>query len=869
MSVTLLIAVPVTHELSKGSGSSKETVVSEPSGVDAIEADGVKKCRELGFEVPSSYSIKEKSKADQDMSRSTAGAVLLKGGTVWTATGAVLQNTDVLLQNGLIAAIGVGLAPPSGATVVNATGKHITPGLVDAHSHVGLSSWPELTYNGDTNELTSPLFPNLNVRDAFYADDPAIRLIRSGGVTTSLVLPGSGNLMGGQGMLIKMIGDSVDAMAVPNAPRYAKMACGENPKRVYGSLSRTPDSRLGVGWLFREHFERARALQQSQSDWCAAPSRSVRFPEDLALEPIVAILTKQAILHVHCYCEHDQDMIMSVSEQFNFSISAFHHATESWKHPQKLASKKIASAIFPDNWGFKSEAYDATFSAAKILNDAGADVIVKSDHPVTFAKYLMLDAARAVHYGMDEQKALESVTLTPARALGVASRLGTIEIGKEADVVVWSHPPLNLLARPTTVIINGVILDSFNHTSESAFSQETTPPMSVSGPSACARATSGLAVRGARVVSDGLISSNVTILVDSAGVITCVGGEECVIPSEADVYEANGGSVTSGLIEVAGDTALIEISAEVDTADGSPSGSAESMQWIRAADGLRVGSKKTQVTVAGGVTIGVAPPLTSGLVRGLSALFEMAAPAGGDDQTVRASVVALHVTLGNSAKSSPESLGSISGEIQALRAILIEANSTVDEENPNSLYTAPFVRVCQGVLPLAVHAHSADVIAALLNLKAELSSIPLRLVIIGGAEAHILAARLATENVGVVLTPTRCTPGSWDQRRCSDAALSIFKNAGVPFALAATSDLTHALRWLAGESTLQGLSEAEAVAAITSAPAQLFGVASLVGSVSVGQRANLVLFNGSPLSLASTTQLVVRGAVAQCNPAFI
>jgi imidazolonepropionase-like amidohydrolase len=289
-------------------------------------------------------------------------------------------------------------------------------------------------------------------------------LIRSGGVTTSLVLPGSGNVQGGQAAYVKLRnvgtvggkrfikGDCIEVleingntvvsrysididlqyfcrdigcascsfglqfveMLLANAPRALKMACGENPKRVYGSMSQTPDSRLGIGWLQRKQWYAAAQLKAQQDQWeCANATGQVSepYPEDIALEPLVAVLRNQARLMVHCYKVEDFEMMLRTANEFGFKIATFQHALEAWKIPDIMAANNVTIATFADSWGFKMEGFDASVKAPWILKQNGVNIALKSDHPVVFAKYLMFEAGKAHHYGLDAESALQAVTI--------------------------------------------------------------------------------------------------------------------------------------------------------------------------------------------------------------------------------------------------------------------------------------------------------------------------------------------------------------------------------------------------------------------------------------------------------------------------
>jgi imidazolonepropionase-like amidohydrolase len=379
--------------------------------------------------------------------------LLIEHATIWQGNGEVIDDGQLLLADGRIRAVGASVDAPANAVRIDARGRVVTPGLVDMHSHLGVYAAPHARAHADGNEMTSPTLPMVRAVDAFDPEDPAIARALSGGVTSALILPGSGNIMGGQAAYVKLRGKTVADMLLPNPPRALKMAMGENPKRVYGGKGRMPMSRMGHAWLMREQFDKARKLRERMR---GQPLREV-LREDPSLEPLVALLRGKALLQVHCYEVHDIETLVRIADEFDFRVAAIHHALEAWKVPKLLADRGIAVASFADLWGYKLEAYDASTQQPRILHDAGVAVAIKSDHPVLDARGLIHEAAKAWHYGLPEQAALASVTRIPAQAIGVGERLGTLENGKEADVVIWDRHPFEIGARPSHVIVDGAL----------------------------------------------------------------------------------------------------------------------------------------------------------------------------------------------------------------------------------------------------------------------------------------------------------------------------------------------------------------------------------------------------------------------------
>ncbi|OAD08016.1 hypothetical protein MUCCIDRAFT_129278, partial [Mucor lusitanicus CBS 277.49] len=396
--------------------------------------------------------------------------ILLKNAVVWDGQGNVLKHVDVYVEDGIIQKVekNIKIQQDGRVKVVDVAGHVVGPGLVDMHSHMGVDSWPELDATQDTNEMTQPLTPFVRTLDAFNPSDKAIRIVSSGGVTTALVLPGSGNLMGGEAFAFKLRPKStlsnedmlVQANINPEQDtkwRWMKMACGENPKV---SLS------LGEAYLFRKELARAQALKQQQDDWCQAASLDpsarfdTAFPQDLSLESLVSLLRGEVLLNVHCYETHDIEAMVRHSLEFNFTISAFHHALDAYRIPTILrrAPNNITVATFADHWGYKKEAFQAIPEAPKILYDAGIPVALKSDHPVLNSQHLIFEAAKTTHYGLPAQEAFKAVTSVPANAIGLGHRIGSLKVGYDADLVIWDRDPLALGATPLQVFVDGVPL---------------------------------------------------------------------------------------------------------------------------------------------------------------------------------------------------------------------------------------------------------------------------------------------------------------------------------------------------------------------------------------------------------------------------
>ena len=411
-----------------------------------------------------------------------ASPVLLQHAVVMTAAGQRFDPGYVLMENGRVAAVGTGDGPPGpGRTIVDAHGKVVTPGIVDPHSHIGVYPVPETLAHDDGNELTDPVTAGLRAEHSFWPQDPAIERAVAGGVTTIAVLPGSGNLIGGRGFTMHLVPRSgARAMRFPGAPEILKMACGENPKRIYGEMKRAPSTRMGNVRAVRDAFIKARKYARDWDDWSKKQSRPAerqgdaghddkhddKPPDrDLGLETLALALRGDALVEWHCYQADDMLAALQVAREFGFKVRAFHHALEAYKIRDVLAREGVGIATWDDWWGFKMEAYDGIPENLALFTEAGGRAAVHSDSPIAIqilnqAAAKALAAGRAAGVKLDENDALRWLTANPAWLLGIENQVGTLEVGKRADVVVWSEDPLSVYAHADLVYIDGrLVLD--------------------------------------------------------------------------------------------------------------------------------------------------------------------------------------------------------------------------------------------------------------------------------------------------------------------------------------------------------------------------------------------------------------------------
>jgi len=378
--------------------------------------------------------------------------VLIKNALVMTATHGNIPNANVYVKDGKIAAVGKDVSAPASATVVDAEGKYLTPGIIDSHSHIALDN--------DVNEATSPVTPHMMMIDAFDYQDKAIYHGLAGGVTTSLLLHGSANMIGGQAVVIKhKYGANRDAMLFPGAPRSIKFASGENPKRVYGGRDQLPSTRMGNFAVQREALVQA---QDYMREWDAYEAKvkdgdkdATPPKRDLKLEALADVLRGKLLVQIHCYRADEMLTEIAMAKEFGYKLRAFHHALEAYKVADQLADAGVGIATFSDWWGFKQEAWDAIPWNAVMAMRKGVRVAIKSDSE-DFARRLNQEAGKTMRYGgATEEEALRMITLNAAWIIGVEDRVGSIDVGKDADLVIWDGYPLSSYGVPSKVFIDG------------------------------------------------------------------------------------------------------------------------------------------------------------------------------------------------------------------------------------------------------------------------------------------------------------------------------------------------------------------------------------------------------------------------------
>ncbi|MEX0649026.1 MAG: amidohydrolase family protein [Balneolaceae bacterium] len=387
------------------------------------------------------------------------GSVLIQNATVITVSGDDLENTDILVQDGIIREIGQNLNAPRGTGTLDATGKYVLPGIIDAHSHL----------NGiGINEATNPATPEVTMYESINPNSVSIYRALAGGVTTINLMHGSANVIGGRNATLKLrYGLGQNELKFKDAPQTVKFALGENPTRVHGQGNGIqPRTRMAVETVIREHFDEALDYRKNREAYLEAKERYDQNPQgnppvpvakNLRLDVLADIIEGNILVHCHSYRADEILMLARVFDEYGIENYTFQHANEAFKVAPELAEYGAHASIFADWWAYKFEVYYSTAYSASILNENGVTTSINSDSN-ELIRHLNHEAAKAVHYGQtSENDALRMITLHPAIQLGIDDKVGSVEIGKHADLGIWSGHPLSIYSINEKTLVDGVV----------------------------------------------------------------------------------------------------------------------------------------------------------------------------------------------------------------------------------------------------------------------------------------------------------------------------------------------------------------------------------------------------------------------------
>jgi imidazolonepropionase-like amidohydrolase len=817
---------------------------------------------------------------------------VIRNATILTAAGPVIERGSVLLENGKVAAVGPAVTAPADAVVIDATGKWVTPGVIDTHSHLGVYAAPGIESLQDGNEMTNPNTAEVSSEHAIWPQDPQFELALAGGVTTMHILPGSGNLFGGRSVTVKNVpARTADAMKFPGAPYGLKIACGENPMRVYGGRNTAPSTRMGNVAGYRKAWQAAVEYNERWKKWRADGADAAKRPDrNLQLETLAGVLNGEIRIQNHCYRADEMATMIDISKEFGFKIASFHHAVEAYKIRDLLVANDICASMWADWWGFKLEAYDGITQNIALVHEAGGCAIVHSDSADGIQR-LNQEAAKAIRAGAEagitisRADAVKWISINPAKALGIEKVTGSLEPGKNADVVIWSGDPFSAYAHAERVFIDGAQVFDRADTAKlprSDFQLGILPvPQSlglssaVPGPgSRVPGPSSAAAGPGSRVVpvsGDVIAIVNARILPVSGapiehGTLVMRGGRIAAVgimkaPDGARVIDAGGKTVTPGWIDSGIQTGTVEIPLGAEgTADENTTDARVSAAFT-VVDSFNGNSAVIPVTRIEGITRAlVTPGGTGNVFLGQGAVMDFSgAQVPASVTRAPAVIVALLGEAGAGVAG-----GSRSTAMLRLREILDDARDyAINKVAYNSRNRRDYARgrldlealqpVLKGQVPLAIQANRASDLLAAVRLADEFK---VRLVLVGASEGWMVAEQLAKAKVPVVVKPLTNIP-SFDSLGATLENAARLSRAGVTLALASfDTQNSRVLRQEAGNAIANGLDRDAALRAVTLTPAQLWGVADRVGSLEAGKDADVVIWSGDPFELTTGAERV-------------
>ena len=393
--------------------------------------------------------------------------ILITNAKIIDGTGANIFKGSICIQQGRIKKISIDSFESNEnnqsninceqTSLIDAKNRYVTPGIIDVHSHLGNYPNPSVSAHNDGNEITSPITSEVYAEHGVWPQDPGFDEALKGGVTTLHILPGSANLFGGRGITLRNYPSrTVQGMKFPNAPYTLKMACGENPKRVYGDKG-GPGSRMGNFAGYRQNWIRAQEYRKKRNTDKANTSRN------LQLETLADVLDGKILVQMHCYRADEMVQILDLAEEFNYKVTTFHHAVEAYKIGDILKEHGTCAAMWADWYGFKMESYDGILENIPFVHQAGACAMIHSDSDIGIQR-LNQEVAKTWAHGnkaglnIKKEEAWMWLTSNPAKSLGILDQTGTLEIGKRADIVIWDEDPFSTYSRPDKVFIDGKIL---------------------------------------------------------------------------------------------------------------------------------------------------------------------------------------------------------------------------------------------------------------------------------------------------------------------------------------------------------------------------------------------------------------------------
>ena len=796
----------------------------------------------------------------------TNGNCLIKDGYVITVTKDVIPDGDILVKNGKIAAIGQHLSAPAGYAIIDANGKIVTPGIVDAHSHMAASS--------SVNEFTDAVVPEVRIADIIDPDSSSFYYKLAAGYTSALVLHGSANPIGGQSQVIHMKWKHpIQDVIFDGAFRIVKFALGENVTQANDNSqpTRFPSTRMGVEATYRRAFEAAKDYKATLDRYNAHPSGQPPR-RDLRLETLSDILQGKIVVHCHSYRQDEMLMLARLSKEYGFKL-VFTHSLEAYKIAPELAQMGIMASSFADAWAYKVEVQDAIPYNTAICWRAGMIMSINTD---TFSGMtpVNMDAAKTMRFGnVPPEEAIKFVTINPAKQLGIDKVTGSLEVGKDADIAIWDGNPLSVYSRCDMTLVDGEVLfqhrDTFGldaaskRVNEVGVSKGTDLPIAPAGKTIAIVGGDVYPITGAMIPGGTVIIQN--------GKILAV-GKDVSIPADATVEHADGMRVFPGFIDAESQIGRQEIGSLRSTMDTTELGRFE--PDLVALDTVNPDSEHIPVTRLGGITTTVERPLGPS-VAGQGSVTNLAGWNAIDMGIVPKAALYINYPTGPESlpdfvrqSMSPEDLQKqkdfaaqqrdrLRDYLEMAKRYLLarkdDPNGTPVDERLDAL-----ALYLSGEKPVVIAANTATSIKQAVQLAEDLH---LKMILSGGKETWRVASFLAEKKIPVVLQPASVNAlGAEDNTSARDydpydaflCQPALLARAGVQMAFGSGESATaYELPLRAGLACAYGLPEDEALKALTINAAQIFGVDDKLGSLTPGKMANVVVMDGDPLEIST------------------